>query len=417
MPNIFLDIPSDGTPVDISALGRVKTITAEPTPGGVSNIEISTDGGATWAALISFQITEKITREFAASHVRAFGFSTLSIGANDSGALFADLPIGVAVDVSPLGTFNTVVVGGVLSFRGLVDIEASDDGVSWVPCMTFQGVGQKSKAFAAKWLRATRSGVGLGGGIPVVSVGAINDAAEGTALCDDNPEQVSTENPNPGQSEEASRCDHVHTVPTGAPVTVRGANNAAGVATSVTLADHEHRLEYEVEDEGALISARPRMNFVGDGVGAVDIPGQDKTEVTIPGPNLGDGGAVVKRSQFVNPVGGSSTSSATYVDGMAGTSVPVPVDGDYWVMFESEAENQAASGVMKIGISVNSLVAVAADSERMSQGPASDVRPVVTTVQLTGLTAGDLIRALFRKVSGGGSVMLFARHLTIMKVQ
>jgi hypothetical protein len=198
----------------------------------------------------------------------------------------------------------------------------------------------------------------------------------------------------------------------GVPITVRGPTNAAG-ANDVAHADHDHRLEYEVEDEGVLQSARPRMNFIGAGVGAVDNPGQDRTDVTIPG-NVTDG-AVVKRSQYLgNTV---QTSSNTYVDGMSGTSIVVPIDGDYWAHFEGEAENQSGSGISQVGVSVDSLVAVVANSERRSQGNASDVRNTETTVQLPGLTAGQLVRLLFRKQAGAGTVALHARHLTIIKVQ
>jgi hypothetical protein len=102
---------------------------------------------------------------------------------------------------------------------------------------------------------------------------------------------------------------------------------------------------------------------------------------------------------------------------MSGTSVTVPIDGDYWAIFESEGENQNAASIVEIGISVNSVAAVVANSERKSQGNASDMRPLVTTVQLPGLTAGDLVRCLFRKASGPGSVAMERRHLSIFKVQ
>jgi hypothetical protein len=203
----------------------------------------------------------------------------------------------------------------------------------------------------------------------------------------------------------------------GDPITVRGPTNAEGDEDKVARSNHDHRLEYEVEDEGVLVSARPRMDFVGDGVGAIDDALADKTIVTIPGPELADGGAVVKRSQFTDPAGGSSTSALVFVDGMAGTFVTIPIDGDYLALFEAEAENQSASARIEIGISVDSVVAVVANSERDSQGPAADKRPVITSVQLPGLTAGQLVRALFRKVAGAGTVTLYARHLILIKVQ
>jgi hypothetical protein len=207
-------------------------------------------------------------------------------------------------------------------------------------------------------------------------------------------------------------------IETGPPITVRGPTNAEGDSDELARANHDHRLEYEVEDEGVLVSARPRMDFVGDGVGAVDVPGEDLTRVTIPGPNLGDGGAVVKRSTYVEAE--RTVSQTTYQDGMI--AVTVPIDGSYWVMFEGEGANQSNGIQVEIAISVNNPGPggpVVAGSERLSEGNASDLRPLVTTVQVPNLTAGDIIRVLFRRVGGGGMQMvsMFRRHLTIMKVQ
>jgi hypothetical protein len=202
-------------------------------------------------------------------------------------------------------------------------------------------------------------------------------------------------------------------IDTGVPITVRGPTNAEGASAEIARADHDHRLEVEYEDEGILASARPRLNVVGIGAGLVDDPGNDRAVLTIPG--TPSDGTVVKRSQYVAT--NTSTSGAAFVDGMSGTSVTVPIDGDYWAIFEAEGMNQSASGVVEIGISVDSLVAVVANSERSSQGPASDMRPLITTIQLPGLTAGQLVRCLFRKSSGAGSVEMDRRHLSIFKVQ
>jgi hypothetical protein len=197
------------------------------------------------------------------------------------------------------------------------------------------------------------------------------------------------------------------------PITVRGDTNADGASGNHADAEHQHRLELEVEDEGALAGARPAINFVGVGVGAVDNPAEDRVDITIPGTS--DGGAVVKRSLYKSDT--VSTSGNTFVDAMSGSTVAVPIDGDYWAIFEGEGMNSNANAVMEIGISVNSTAAVIAGSERDSQGNASDHRVTMTTVQLPGLVAGDLIRTLFRKSSGAQSVSLMRRHLSIFKVQ
>jgi len=100
----------------------------------------------------------------------------------------------------------------------------------------------------------------------------------------------------------------------------------------------------------------------------------------------------------------------------------VPIDGSYWVMFEGEGANQSNGSQVEIAISVNNPGpggAVVAGSERISEGNASDLRPLVTTVQIPALITGDVIRVFFRRVGGGGVqfVKMQRRHLTIIKVQ
>lgn len=169
-----------------------------------------------------------------------------------------------------------------------------------------------------------------------------------------------------------------------------------------------------VQDEGISTGPnRPALNFIGAGVGAADDPGNGRVNVTIPGSVTG--GAVVSRTQYLPTT--VSTSSATFVDAMSGTSIPVPIDGDYLIVFEREGDNQNAAGVLEVGISINSLVAAQAGSARQSSGSASDLRWVGTSFVATGLVAGDLIRALFRRPSGAGSVELKRGRLTIIKVQ
>jgi len=476
MANLFFSLPVPagdgvGASVDTAACGGPKTITVEGAFRGAVNIEVSTDGGVEWATIGTFLRPGKKILVFAANRVRVRrlrvpaispGLPIVNMATDDNGGLFAVVPAAPgSVDTTLLGQLRTVILGEGLS--GEVNIEISDDLVNWVTCMTMQGPDPviQTKAFTSKYMRSTNAAA-------QISVGAINDCISitgdtntdervktdgvdtvaeyltdkllvvgditktvvdkgagnlavqlevmNTPLCDDDPENIHFDEPDPGLSPLAARCDHAHKILTGDPVTVRGDSNVKGTpGTGVPYANHQHRLELEVEDEGVLAGARPALNFIGAGVGAVDNPGMDRVDVTIPG-NVTDG-AVVERNQFVDPVGGSTTSSASYVDGMAGLNVPVPIDGDYWVIFESTAMNQNANAVLQIGISLNSLVAVVAGSERRSQGPAADLRPCITTVRINGLVAGDLIRALFRRISGSGNLTLFARNLTIIKVQ
>lgn len=166
-----------------------------------------------------------------------------------------------------------------------------------------------------------------------------------------------------------------------------------------------------IEDEGIFVDRTEVLDFVGAGVGAVKVG--DKVVATIPGAVTD--GAVVQRDLYVAAT--ATTSSGSFVDAMGGLSIPVPIDGDYDAVFEAEGMNQSASGVLEVGISVDSLVAAEADSERSTQGPASDLRTVATSIKLSALTTGQLVRVLFRRLSGGGAVELDRRRLKITKVQ
>lgn len=86
-----------------------------------------------------------------------------------------------------------------------------------------------------------------------------------------------------GTAFDAARSDHKHDVTTAAPSTATGTTNTEGTATSLARSDHVHRLGLEVLDEGTLQGTRPRLNFIGAGVTAVDNAGGERVDVTIPG--------------------------------------------------------------------------------------------------------------------------------------
>jgi hypothetical protein len=402
----------------------------------------------------------------------------VGVSSNDNGVLTANLPspggIGPAVDVSALGTFNTFVATAVATQQSKIQI--SEDGIDWSDCVVFTSPDYKSLEVVAKFMRVigpagvevdvaavndggsaamdelvkvsaddTTSGLldaklTAGDGITLTELNpganeSVEIKASGPALLDEKV-KVSADDTtpgyldaklvagsgitltelNPGGDEDVEiKVDGADAgdIVTGPPITVRGPTNAEGVGDPIALAGHVHRLELEVLDEGVLEGARPAANFVGVGVTAVDNPGQDRVDITIPGTS--DGGAMVKRSLYKGDT--VSTSGLVYVDGMSGGVVTVPIDGDYWAVYEGEGKNQAASAIAEVGISVNSLVAVVANSDRESQGNANDIRPMITTVQLGTLTAGDVVRMLFRKSSGAGTVSVMRRHLSIFLVQ
>lgn len=197
MPNLFLNLPlpagdGAGSAVNVSTLGAEKTMQVAGTYQGTITFEGSNDGGSTWVPLRTFSTPKaKITLDVAVQYMRVVVSGSngdlpdsCGVSSNDDGGLFVNLPAtagagtGANVDVSALGTLNTVVVTG--TFGGTVAIEISDDGSDFVECMTFSGPGFQTKTFTARFMRVTRKAVGVIPGLPVVNVGAINDAGAGS---------------------------------------------------------------------------------------------------------------------------------------------------------------------------------------------------------------------------------------------
>jgi len=200
MANIFLNIPvlgvdGPGPSVAVNTAGKEKTFAVQGPYSGTITLEISNDG-VNFVPLTTFSggADQKRSVPFAAAEIRAFregvlavnpGTPVIDLGANDNGTQFVGLPTtpgngtGPGIDVSALGTFNTVAVGG--SFSGVVNIEISDDGVNWVPALpTFLSPSIYSRSFIAQFMRAVRSGVQPAApGAPFVSVAATNDPASG----------------------------------------------------------------------------------------------------------------------------------------------------------------------------------------------------------------------------------------------
>lgn len=466
-----------GPSVDVTALGDLTTVICEGDfPGSSIAVEASEDGGVNYFACGSTFFSQGGLRnkEVIATHMRTLvkghpipagvlvsvgaaneagsgpADELVKVSANDttSGFLSSKLISGSGIELSTLNAgadedveirvsgadANDLVTGGPVRVRGplnspglgvalakaghihRLEMEAAEEGalVGARPRFNFLGTGVTA---------ADNPG---GDSIDITIPGNVTDELVRVSADDDLAgfledklvagSGVALTVLGPGADEDieikVSGAD-ANDLVTGGPVTVRGPTNAPGVGVALAKAGHVHRLEMEAADEGALQGGRPRFNFVGVGVTAVDNPGNDRIDITIPGD--GDGGTVIKRSIYKGDH--LETSSAVYVNAMSGSWVTVPVAGDYWAIFEGEGANQSASGIIDIGISVNSVVAVVAGTDRTSQGPAANLRPCVTTAQLPGLLAGDLVRALFRKLSGAGTVELNRRHLSIFKVQ
>lgn len=198
MSNVFANLPAPvadgvGAAVDVSGMGRERTITVQDAFRGVVNIQFSNEGAAgPWATVLTFAAGGKKTIEIAARFMRVErkavpvvdpGLPNVDVASNDNGGAFVDLPgpagdgVGATINVSTLGTFNTVTCLG--DFDGTVIIEISEDGTDWSECMTFNRPGWQSKEFVAQFMRAKRKNTSSSPGVPNIDVGAINDATAG----------------------------------------------------------------------------------------------------------------------------------------------------------------------------------------------------------------------------------------------
>src|SRR6185436_14262069 len=138
-----------GAAVDTSAMGRVKTIFGVGTfPGATLAVEVSVDGGVSFAPVMIFQngAREELV-EVAAQYMRvnvsgrknSLPFSaTIDVGSDDIGGMFTTIALpagngtGPVVNVTAFGTLTTFVAGG--TFAGAtITVEASGDGSAFAP--------------------------------------------------------------------------------------------------------------------------------------------------------------------------------------------------------------------------------------------------------------------------------------------
>ncbi|MBT8452966.1 MAG: hypothetical protein KJO40_13440 [Deltaproteobacteria bacterium] len=199
MANLFVDLPmpvlnGPGAAVDTSALGQNRSIVCKGSfPGVTITIQISNDGGISWAPLVTFTSVGKkkvvdVAAEFMRVNVRGRNagdpFSAnCDVGSTDDGGTYAVLPLpalngtGAPVDVSALGVYTTVVVAGTWE-RGLITVESSEDGNDWAACgPSYQsGSTQRSGEVIANFMRTRVAGRRAGDAFSAsVSVGAVND--------------------------------------------------------------------------------------------------------------------------------------------------------------------------------------------------------------------------------------------------
>jgi hypothetical protein len=224
MANLFVNIPVPaangvGAAVDVSAMGKTKSLVCGGGFQATVNVEYATDaGGLVWAPLATFLQSGNLTIDVAARWLRAVtseykaGAPNLDVGSDDSGTLFALLDaIGTPVDISALPLFKTVVAP--VGFAG--NIELSEDGIAWAQLFSFVNGGAQSKSMFGQFARCIGNGV---------------------------------------------------------PVTLAAANDGGGGGSSAIA----------VQDEGVPLGAFNTLNFVGAGVTAADAGG-GVASVTIPG--------------------------------------------------------------------------------------------------------------------------------------
>lgn len=193
MANLFYDLPvpsanGDGAAVDVSKLGTPKTVTLQGDLVGTVNIKVSQNGaGGPWATVASLSPGKNaLDLDVAAEYMRASvsgyvqGSGNCDVGGNDDGALFAALDVpagdgtGASSDVSGHGCLKTFVVGGG-AWSGTVAIEVSQDGVDWAQVLFFTDEGEKTIRLTTQYMRVRRAGVTAAPGLPVVTLGSINE--------------------------------------------------------------------------------------------------------------------------------------------------------------------------------------------------------------------------------------------------
>lgn len=196
MSNVYanLAVPAAdgvGAAQSVVTMGRTKTITVGgQLIGPTLTVEFSLDN-TNWVPLKSWSSPGKKTIDVAAGwmRVRIAGYlagtgmtlaANVDVGSNDAGTRILQLPApaidgtGAAVDVSLLGTFNTIVVAGAIT-GGTTHIEVSEDNTDYLALKSFNGIGHFSKEFAAQYMRVRRTG--QSGGVCTVYVAAVDDPA------------------------------------------------------------------------------------------------------------------------------------------------------------------------------------------------------------------------------------------------
>lgn len=204
MSNVFANLVATvnavGAAVPTVNMGKRKTLTVSGDFSGVLIVEVSLDAGVSWSQLVTFSKTGTKKLDFAAHsmRIRSQGASAsaaftpnIDVAASGAGGLYGTVPapavnaVGVALDISSFGGFTTFAAQG--DFTGVMAVQISEDGIDWSEICTFTKPGSLCfKDLVAQEVRAVSRGANASAAYaPVVTVGAINDAADPADIVSD----------------------------------------------------------------------------------------------------------------------------------------------------------------------------------------------------------------------------------------
>ena len=132
-------------------------------------------------------------------------------------------------------------------------------------------------------------------------------------------------------------------------------------------------------------------------------------------PSYQPGGGGGGPSPAASVVDTATFSNATTTFAVA-ISVVVPADGDYLVIFEGDTRGAPTTPDLLIAIGLDGGLVEIGDSEREWGAADNEDRGLTTTAALPGLTAGQVVDGMLRRMSGAGTVDIDNRRISIWQV-
>lgn len=191
---VSLPVPAGngvGAGVDTSLLAAEKTIVVGGTFDASVTLEISVDAGVTWAGIATMTGAGEKRISFAAQQMRVrvdaytSGTPTVEVGAEATTGNFSAINVpaadgnGTALNVSAYGWCNTLVMSGDPGSSTL-NIQVSQDNVSWQTIASFSAPGYRVVKFSAQFVRVNRTTLGSAvAGTVSISIGATDSGSGG----------------------------------------------------------------------------------------------------------------------------------------------------------------------------------------------------------------------------------------------